>query len=203
MESRATITLFDEFNQPGVFDGLEGVSHLWLIFLFHLQNAPWSARVRPPRLGGNTKVGVFSTRSPRRPNPIGLSLVRLVAVDQEKNRLIVSAADLVDGTPILDIKPYLPYADHAPGATHTFADAAPVQLPVTFSDECLELITPEEREFISSVLGLDPRPAYHNDDRAYGTTLGSYNIRWRVSDETVVVFEIEKLGCNSSATPSS
>lgn len=187
-----TLHLHPEFAYAGVFDGLEEASHLWLVFLFHAQPADWSPKVRPPRLGGNRKVGVFACRSPRRPNPIGLSVVRLLKV--EGLVLHLAGLDLLDQTPILDIKPYLPYTDAVAGAEFGLASAAPAPLDISFEkDTARELQELGLLELAMQVLAQDPRPAYHQDNRSYGTTLRNTNVRWRVEGEKLYITGVEPL----------
>jgi len=164
--------------------GLEEFSHLWLVFLFDQvdeEEARWL--VRPPRLGGNKKKGVFATRSPFRPNRIGLSLVKFESVGV--GSLEVSGLDLVDGTPILDVKPYLPYVESVPDAKGGFAEAAPVRMEVVFQFDDLE---GGDRRLISEALSLDPRPAYHDDpERIYGCLLAGYEVKWRAEEGKIKV----------------
>ena len=164
--------VFSKDVPPGACRGLEEFSHVWIVFLFDQvreEETRWF--VRPPRLGGNEKKGVFATRSPFRPNRIGLSLVALESVGDEA--LEVSGLDLVDGTVVLDIKPYLPYVEALPEAVGGFAKEAPVALQVDFSEEARRGLNEKEMVLISQVLSVDPRPAYHDDERIYGC-------RWRV-----------------------
>ncbi len=200
---RAQVELHPDFASPEAVRGLEGFSHIWLIFLFHQSyQQGWKPTVRPPRLGGNQRIGVFSCRSPFRPNPIGLSAVKLLSVECRQGRVIleVQGADLVDGTPILDIKPYLPYTDGISEAHGGFAERAPVAaLQVEFSAQAQQQLgafhaqTPELETLIRETLTLDPRPAYKresNDEREYGVLLDCYNVRWRVTGDKVEVLEI-------------
>jgi len=200
---RAQVELHPEFASPEAVRGLEGFSHIWLIFLFHQTcGQGWKPTVRPPRLGGNQRLGVFACRSPFRPNPIGLSAVRLLSLscDDGKVTLDVEGADLIDGTPILDIKPYLPYTDGIPEACGGFADRAPEPaLQVEFTAAAQEQLaafaaqSPELESLLRETLALDPRPAYKRDDedmREYGVLLDRYNVRWRVAGERVVVLGI-------------
>jgi tRNA (adenine37-N6)-methyltransferase len=191
--ARASLTLELPFQKPGVFDGLEGTTHLWLTFVFHHQSDDWQPKVRPPRLGGNLKRGVFATRSPRRPNRIGLSVVKLESVELAAFRLELSGVDMLDETPILDIKPYVPYSDIVMEAAHGFAAEPPAKLKVRFSEAALqELVDLDDfRKLVEQVLSLDPRPRYHQDSREYGTALAGYNVRWRVVDGTVLVENIQ------------
>jgi tRNA (adenine37-N6)-methyltransferase len=190
--ARGVLHLYPEYSQPGVFDGLETCSHIWLTFWFHQQPQDWSPKVRPPRLGGNQKLGVFASRSPRRPNPIGLSVVRLLSVDHQANRLELAGLDLLDGTPILDIKPYIRYTDSVPEAFYEMAQEPPSLLPVSFADEAATSLEqdPEHKELIQQVLSQDPRPAYHQDERIYGTSLDGFNVKWQVKDGTVTVLSV-------------
>ena len=164
--------------------GLEEFSHLWLVFLFDQvdeEETRWL--VRPPRLGGNEKKGVFATRSPFRPNRIGLSLVKFESIGV--GSLEVSGLDLVDGTPILDVKPYLPYVEAVPDAKGGFAEAAPVRMEVVFQFDDLEGC---DRRLISEALSLDPRPAYHDDpERIYGCLLAGYEVKWRAEEGKIKV----------------
>lgn len=188
------------FDMPAAFDGLEGFSHLWVIFGFDRSGERWSPRVRPPRLGGNASLGVFATRSPFRPNGLGLSVLRLQGIRTEGGvRLDVAGLDMVDGTPVYDIKPYVPYADCPRAASHGFADAPPVAaLPVTFSDRAESQLEAVEtgtqlRELIVQTLALDPRPAYRRDEpagRRYGMQLMDWDVRWQVEDGQVTVSEL-------------
>ena len=184
-----------KFRNPDALRGLDGFSHVWLVFVFHqvVQNE-WKATVRPPRLGGNKRVGVFASRSPFRPNPIGLSSVKIDQIDYthpDGPILKLKGVDLVDGTPILDIKPYIPYADSLPDATAGFAPDAPVLLEVAWQNEAATEITPEIRALIEATLAVDPRPAYQSDNnREYGCLISGYNVQWKVKQGTVLIQEI-------------
>ena len=175
--------------------GLECFSHLWLIWGFHRNGTEWHPTVRPPRLGGNTRLGVFATRSPFRPNGLGLSAVRLLSVEQGP-MLRVSGADLVDGTPIFDIKPYIPYADSIPDAAAGFTASAPweplqVQLPPSLPPQA----TPAWVEAVTEVLAQDPRPAYQEDpEREYHLVLLPLEITFKVQGGTAVVTRVAKAG---------
>lgn len=194
---RAAVVFEPEFRNPDALRGIEDFSHLWLIWEFsEAIRESWSPTVRPPRLGGNERLGVFATRSPFRPNPIGLSCVRLEEVRQEPTLgtiLIVSGADLMDGTPIYDIKPYIPYADAHPEAHGGFAQDAPKPtLTVDFPADLLALIPEDRRESLCAVLALDPRPSYQNDPtRIYGMRFAARNIRFTVKDNTLTVCGVE------------
>lgn len=175
---------------PGATKGLEDFSHVWLVFLFDQvgeDDVRWM--VRPPRLGGNEKMGVLATRSPFRPNRIGLSLVSLENVGE--GFLEVSGLDVVNGTPVLDVKPYLPYVEAIPDASAGFAPEAPVRMAVEFVAEVRNVLQKELRDLISEVLAVDPRPAYHNDDRAYGCLISGLDVRWRVVDGKVMVLSCD------------
>ncbi|WP_444945552.1 tRNA (N6-threonylcarbamoyladenosine(37)-N6)-methyltransferase TrmO [Microbulbifer sp. VTAC004] len=201
--SRASIELLSPLNVADAVAGLEENSHIWVVFLFHQAAGQWSAKVRPPRLGGNKKLGVLATRSPFRPNNIGLSVVRLVEVrTSPKVELVVAGADLVDGTPVLDIKPYVPYADALPSAESAFAGAAPELTPVFIPEEILH----QAREFcddwgtdlprlIEQVLAQDPRPAYQRTDpkRVYGMKLCGFNLCWRYTGKGIEVVSLVAL----------
>ncbi|MGD2118290.1 MAG: tRNA (N6-threonylcarbamoyladenosine(37)-N6)-methyltransferase TrmO [Chromatiales bacterium] len=199
------IELLPPYNQPEAVDGLEGFSHIWVTFVFHQAiETPWRPGVRPPRLGGNRKVGVFASRAPVRPNYLGLSVVRLQQVIAEPNKveLLVSGIDVVDGTPVVDIKPYISYSDSIPDAVSGFAQGAPDEvLQVEFSEQAKrdlqQLDNPESFEqLLRQVLALDPRPAYKRDetDGLYGLLLDGFNVRWSVSGGIVKVNRIEPQG---------
>ncbi|MBQ7323935.1 MAG: tRNA (N6-threonylcarbamoyladenosine(37)-N6)-methyltransferase TrmO [Clostridia bacterium] len=188
----ARIVFTPEFRNSEALRELEGFSHLWLLFDFSLAHKKeWSPTVRPPRLGGNKRVGVFASRSPFRPNPIGLSCVKLLRIEESKEEgsvLIVSGADLLDGTPILDVKPYLPYADSIPEATSGYAGAHQFDhLSVQFPPELLEKIPAEKREGLLACLADDPRPSYQEDSRTYGMRFAEFEIKFKVLDSTLVV----------------
>ena len=195
---RALVVFEPEFRSPEALRGIEDFSHLWLIWQFsQAVREEWSPTVRPPRLGGNTRVGVFATRSPFRPNPIGLSCVKLEAVRTDPKLgpvLEISGADLLDGTPIYDIKPYLPYADCRPEAVGGFAAAAPEsQLRVELSQELSELLPPEKLKALLGVLAQDPRPSYHRDpERIYGMRFGGYSLHFTVSQQTLRVLSMTR-----------
>ena len=172
--------------------GIEQFDYLWLVWQFHLaERQEWSPTVRPPRLGGNRRIGVFATRSPFRPNPIGLSSVRLLGVDLDEQAgpvLRVAGADLVDGTPILDIKPYIPYADSHPEARAGYAAQAPAALPVVDDHGLLLQLSSAERQAVQQVLALDPRPGYqHDPQRVYAVDYGRWEVHFRVGQAVEVV----------------
>ena len=185
-----------EYRNPDALRGIEGFSHLWLIWQFsEAVRGGFSPTVRPPRLGGNTRMGVFATRSPFRPNALGLSCVRLLAVESDPELgpvLRVGGADLMDGTPIYDIKPYLPYADCKTGARAGFAPDLGATLAVVFAPGTEEKIPAEKREALCGVLANDPRPRYQNDpERMYGLSFAGRNVKFRVADQVLTVEEIE------------
>ena len=184
------IRLEPGFRHPDVFRGLEGFSHLWVIWGFsETPEGEWSPTVRPPRLGGNERVGVFASRSPYRPNPVGLSCVRLVRIDPEEGILTVTGLDLVDGTPVYDLKPYVPHTDCRPDAAGGFSDAVNGKKLTAKADPSLLNRLPEsKRAALVRILEEDPRPAYQKDpDRVYGFPFAGFEIRFRADDETKTV----------------
>lgn len=193
---RARVVFEKEFRNPDALRGLEGFSHLWLIWEFsEAVRETWSPTVRPPRLGGNTRLGVFATRSPFRPNPIGLSSVRLLGMEQTEDEgtvLFVGGADLMDGTPIFDVKPYIPYADSHPDAVGGFTDSSrDFLLCVDFPPELLAQVPKGCRAALTGVLEHDPRPSYQSDpERIYGLDFAGLNVRFTVRDSTLTVREI-------------
>lgn len=199
----ARLELLAPYNDPQTLRGIEQFSHLWLIFQFHeCAEQGWHPTVRPPRLGGNERVGVFASRSPFRPNGLGLSVVELKGVTQQGAALWLELGgiDLVDGTPILDIKPYVPYADSLPYAQGGFAAEAPPQMAVTFLPAAQAVLAAQEaryprlEQFIRQVLAQDPRPAYRKqqvDEREYGVHLHEFNVRWQVADGVNQVVAID------------
>lgn len=192
----ARIVFEPAFRRDEALRGLSDYSHLWLLWHFsETERADWLPTVRPPRLGGNRRMGVFATRSPFRPNPIGLSAVRLVRIEptaDEGTVLIVEGADLMDGTPIFDIKPYLPYADAIPDAVGGFAGEAPSRpLSVDIPPKWAAEIPPEKLAALTAVLAQDPRPAYQRDEaRVYGFPFADVEVRFTVSGDTLTVCEI-------------
>lgn len=204
--ARATLELLPPYDRDEALEGLTGFSHVWIVFVFHATAAQgWHPTVRPPRLGGNVRVGVFASRSTFRPNPIGLSVVELAGFGREDDKLVLHlrGADLIDGTPVLDIKPYVPYVDSIPNAAGGFAAGAPeVRLAVRFTPEAEAQVEaraeahPQLRELITQVLGADPRPAYREDesaDRVYGMRLLDFDLRWRIEDACAVVVELRTI----------
>lgn len=196
-ELRGEIVFEPEFRSPDALRGMEGFSHLWLIWGFSAnEREDWSPTVRPPRLGGNERLGVFATRSPFRPNGLGLSCVRLEQVELQGPDgpvLHVFGADLMDGTPIYDIKPYVPYADCRPEATEGFASKPVGELKVVFPGEWLDRVSPERREALVGVLAQDPRPRYQDDpEREYGMAFGGMNVKFTVAGDVLTVTGIER-----------
>ena len=191
---RAFIVFEPEFRNPDALRGIEGFSHLWLIWQFsETVREDWSPTVRPPRLGGNARIGVFATRSPFRPNALGLSCVRLEGVERTADGpvLLVAGADLMDGTPIYDIKPYLPYADCKPDAIGGFAPQRGTELSVRIPDALLARIPEDKRDALTGVLAQDPRPHYQDDPaRLYGMCFAGLEVRFRVVDGAVQVVEL-------------
>ena len=196
---RSTIVFEPEYRNPDALRGIEGYSHLWLIWQFsEAVRSDWSPTVRPPRLGGNTRMGVFATRSPFRPNNLGLSCVKLLGTEQTAQGTVlhVAGADLMDGTPILDIKPYIPYADSHPDATGGFTDSAKdFLLQVDFPEHLLQKLPAEKQQAAIGVLSHDPRPSYQRSpERIYGLPFAGWDIRFQVTDQTLTVLEIKKGG---------
>ena len=195
---KASVVFEPEYRFPEALRGLEGYSHLWLIWQFsQTAGQRWSPTVRPPRLGGNTRMGVFASRSPFRPNPIGLSCVRLEGIDlhtPDGPVLRVAGADLMDGTPIYDIKPYLPYVDCHPDASGGFAlQVKEGVLPVDFPPELLERVPEDRREALTAVLAQDPRPAYQNTPgRVYGMSFAGLEVRFTVQDGRLTVVGVAR-----------
>lgn len=195
----ASLELLPPYNQPEALEGLEGVSHLWLIFVFHAAaSGPQHLRVRPPRLGGNQRIGVFASRATHRPNPIGQSVVRLDGI--ERGRLLLSGVDLLDGTPVLDIKPYVPYADAINDAVNPLAPEPPAPIPVSWSDAALgqarehqDRLSQPLIALIEQCLAQDPKPAYQQPgpEREYGVQLWDVNVRWHYPDnEQICVLSV-------------
>lgn len=204
-EACGKLRLVAPYATEAMVRGISAFSHLWLVFVFHeTADKGWSPMVRPPRLGGNTRKGVFATRATFRPNPLGLSVVKLDGVEIKKGtvELLISGLDLLDGTPILDIKPYLPYSDALPEANGGFADAAPeTAMTVAFSVGAEQFCQqqhnyPQLKALIEKVLKQDPRPPYkkqRESEQSYGMTLYNFNIKWTVNGEHNYVTEIIQL----------
>lgn len=203
-EAKGEVRLLPEFSRPGIVRGLEAFSHLWLVFKFHATaESSWKPTVRPPRLGGNQRLGVFATRSMFRPNPIGLSVVRLEGIQHTVSGIVISVSglDLLEGTPVLDIKPYLPYADNVDGASGGFATEVPepllnVGFSVLAEKQCI-LKSAEHsvdiRLLIVQVLQQDPRPAYRKlkeDGHEYGMRLYDFDVRWQHQSGKAMVLEL-------------
>ncbi len=192
---QARVVFEPQYRQKEAFRGLEGFSHIWLIWGFSENPQRWSATVKPPRLGGNTKMGVFATRSPFRPNGLGLSSVKLEGIEFDEREgvvLLVSGADLMDGTPIYDVKPYLPYTDSHPDARGGFAEAfVDYALEVEFPEELKRRIPEDKLEALLGILAQDPRPAYIDDpERVYGFPYLRFDVRFRVQDGRLTVCEL-------------
>ncbi len=199
VEELESVLVFEpEYRDPEALRGIEGFSHLWLIWQFseNLRQG-FSPTVRPPRLGGNERMGVFATRSPFRPNALGLSCVRLVAVEQTEHEgmvLRLAGADLMDGTPVYDVKPYVPYADCHPEALSGFAADSGKKLDVCFSDGLEEKVPRDKLAALRGVLANDPRPRYQKDpERVYAMEFAGLEVKFSVDGETLKVKEIEKL----------
>ncbi len=191
---KSVIEFCQDFRDENCIRDIEQYSHLWLIWGFSKNEKQWSPTVRPPRLGGNKRVGVFATRSPFRPNSMGLSCVKLEAVEDSKNGkvLVVSGGDLADNTPIYDIKPYLPYVDSIPDALGGFSEEHKNDiLKVEFSKEHQEKLTENQIENITELLSLDPRPSYQNDEeRIYGLSFEDMQIKFRYKEEKITITDI-------------
>ena len=198
----AAVVFEPEYRNAAALRGLEGFSHVWLVWVFDQAvreggGKSWSPTVRPPRLGGNARLGVFATRSPFRPNPIALSAVALTGIEETADLgpvLHIRGADLMDGTPLLDVKPYLPYADCVPEALGGFAAAPPDReaLPVEFPPELLERVPPDRREALRGVLALDPRPRYQEDPRrVYGFCFAGLEVKFSVEGTVLRVRDVE------------
>ena len=198
-ELRSTIVFEPEFRNDDALRGIEDFSHLWIIWQFsEAVRDSWSPTVRPPRLGGNTRMGVFATRSPFRPNNLGLSCVKLLGVEHTAEHgtvLHVGGADLMDGTPIFDIKPYIPYSDCHVDATGGFTDTAgDFLLEVIFPDDLLKKLPQSKRDAAIGVLSHDPRPSYQRKPgRIYGLAFAGFDIRFAVEEDTLTVMEVTKL----------
>ena len=195
-ESRGRIVFEKEYNVPEAFRGLEDFSHIWVLWQFsEAVRETWSPTVRPPLLGGNKRMGVFATRSPFRPNSVGLSALKLENVEfSEKEGVVlhVSGADLLDGTPIYDIKPYLPYADSIPDAAGGFTESLEERrLEVEFPEALLEKVKEEKRKALVAVLAADPRPSYQNDpEREYGMSFAEYEVKFKVDGKNLTVTSV-------------
>ncbi len=203
--AEAELELFPPFNQENLVRGLEGFSHIWVHFIFHeTMGEGWRPTIRPPRLGGRQRMGVFATRSTHRPNPMGMSVVELHGIESGNGKLTLKlgAVDLLDGTPVIDIKPYLPYADALPEAKGGFAPLPAIMAEVRFSDHALTLCRQYEQKtgrqltrLIEQVLGQDPRPAYLKEtvERRHGTALWDVNVVWESVGDYFIVTDLEPL----------
>lgn len=194
------VEMLPEFNRIDFVRGLESFTHLWLITVFD-QSPPWDgkATVRPPRLGGNERLGVFATRSPNRPNPIGLSLVRLLKIETHPRLVLhVAGIDAVDGTPVLDIKPYLPWCESRPEAAADWAGRAPEQKPIEsiiLPPDLRQIMGEELATLVTELLRLESQPAYQNaSERTYGMAAAGWNIKWQLQGDLVIVTEATRLG---------
>lgn len=197
VEVPCTLELFPPYGSEQALLGLEGFSHLWVIFLFHkinLTQKSFKATVRPPRLGGNIKQGVFATRSPFRPNNIGLSLVKITSI--HKNKINILGGDFLDQTPILDIKPYVKEIECVTDAKSSWTDnIQPKNMNVIFEEEEINKIYKTELEYITQILSLDPRPSYHQDDKKnYAAKIFNYDVHWKISGNTCTVFKLIDIG---------
>lgn len=196
--ARGRVVLQGEYNQADCIEGLEQFSHIWLSFIFHKHlEQGWKAKVRPPRLGGNQKIGVFASRSTFRPNALGLSVVKLEDIIFADNhwQLCIRSFDLLDGTPVVDIKPYITYADAISDAQSGYASQPPEQMAVEFSVEASQALQhkPGLQQLIHEVLAQDPRPAYQrqtSSERIYGMRLADHNIRWQICNAVAVVTQV-------------
>jgi tRNA-Thr(GGU) m(6)t(6)A37 methyltransferase TsaA len=214
-EARGVLEILPPYNRPEAFRELADYSHIWLSFVFHANGrTDWKPTVRPPRLGGNQRVGVFASRSPFRPNPIGLSVVQLERLALEPNRvaLHLGGLDLLDGTPVLDIKPYLPYADALPEARSGYAPEAPsseTAVEIHFSSTAEQALgaLPEQqahelRRLIRQMLALDPRPGYRRgerEERRYGTRLFDFDLQWEITGQRLTVVALDPLSGKQKA----
>ncbi len=195
--AEATLEFLPPYNDPDAVRGLAGVTHVWLIFGFHATpTRGWRATVRPPRLGGNRRMGVFATRSPFRPNHLGLSVVHLLEIVHQPLGLKLAGVDLVDGTPIYDIKPYLPEIDsHADAVPPAGFESPLPRMPVHWPDGLLVHVKPWLAELIEQTIAVDPRPAYHRrrPQQMYGMTIAGHEVRWQVNDEQALINTVTPL----------
>ena len=195
VSSYSYVEILPPYNNADAFRGITEYNHLWILWGFNKnpEREEFSPTVRPPKLGGNKRVGVFATRSPNRPNPIGLSCVKLLSFEAtgDKTLLKISGADMADGTPVYDIKPYLPYTDCVPNARGSFGEDLPkVSLYVDFPQVLLDKFDKDKQQGLIEALSLDPRPGYHEDDRLYGFLYCGKDVRFKVKDKTLTVVEI-------------
>ncbi|MCR5151053.1 MAG: tRNA (N6-threonylcarbamoyladenosine(37)-N6)-methyltransferase TrmO [Clostridiales bacterium] len=196
IEEESVITFFDDYGDINAFKGIDSFNYIWVIWGFDKCNTSgWKKSVRPPKLGGNKRIGVFSTRSPYRPNSLGLTCVKLVKVDCDSKggvSLTVSGGDFMDGTPVYDIKPYLKYADCREDASNGFALSDNKDRQVSVSESIIKELGEDKVELLCDILKCDPRPGYHNDDRIYGMNFYDYNIKFRFFENTVQIISAEK-----------
>ncbi len=197
VSARGKIVFKKEYSVPEAFRELEGFSHIWILWEFSKAvREKWSPTVRPPILGGNKRVGVFATRSPFRPNPIGMSCVKLEKIEHTKDEgvvLYVSGVDMLSGTPVYDIKPYIPYADLKEDAAGGFSEEfKEKEIPVFFPESEKNRIPEEKREEIRKILALDPRPQYKNEEESYGLKYSGYEIKFKVENGILIVVKIEE-----------
>ena len=195
VSSYSYVEILPPYISADAFRGITEYSHLWILWGFNKnpEREEFSPTVRPPKLGGNKRVGVFATRSPNRPNPIGLSCVKLLSVEATGDKILlkISGADMADGTPVYDIKPYLPYTDCVPNARGSFGEDLPkVSLYVDFPQVLLDKFDKDKQQGLIEALSLDPRPGYHEDDRLYGFLYCGKDVRFKVKDKTLTVVEI-------------
>lgn len=202
VNSTAELILQPPYNNPDAFLGIEAYSHVWILFLFHQNLAQgWQTKVRPPRLGGNAKLGVFATRSPYRPNGIGMSVARLISADiAEKSSLMLAGLDCLNNTPVLDIKPYIPYSDSINASSEWAADKPKLIFTVIYSaqaqDKLAKINDARLKPLIDEMLAFDCRPAYKKDkvdSKIYANRLYHYDIHWQVEANTVLVLDIDTL----------
>ena len=204
--SPAIIEFDEAYSEDEAFRELETFSHIWVVFVFHgINNDSWKSTVRPPRLGGNQRVGVFATRSMFRPNPIGLSVVELKNIERKKGKIILNilGGDFLDGTPVLDVKPYIPYADSVKTMKAGYAMARPeIKFSVLFSQKVQNVLEAEEKQhpnltaIISEILQLDPRPAYKNEKQTkneFAMKLYDYDLKWQIDNKKIIVTELTLL----------
>lgn len=190
------IVMTKQFGTDDSVRGIQQFSHIWLIWGFS-ENHHWSPTVRPPRLGGNKRIGVFATRSSFRPNSLALSVVKLISVEKNSNGeivLVVGGADMMDNTPIFDIKPYIPYADCVSNALGGFASAGEdYRLEVEIPQTIMNMLSEQQKQDLTDILAQDPRPAYHNDQREYGLTYDNMNVKFKVIDGVLYVTDCKQI----------
>jgi len=192
LKAEGKIVFTEEYRKEEILRGLDSYSHLWILWGFsEFFGHAWNTTVRPPRLGGNERVGVFASRAPLRPNPIAMSLVEIVDVDTVNMEIVVRGVDMMNGTPVYDIKPYVPYADSVENALSGFSDPVGEKLNVVFECDCD--LSDDKKRVLTEVLSMDPRPAYHEDGRkVYGFGYAGYEVKFRVESDTLYVSSMEK-----------